>query len=121
MQAADQTIQRIGKRFMKQKKKQKLKSAGWEVGHASDFLGLSDEEIAIVEFKIVLAKGIQTRRAQRNLTQESLAELLNSSQSRVAKMEAADSSVTIDLLLRSLFALGATRKEVAKLMASSAA
>ena len=42
------------------------------------------------------------------------AHLVGSSQSRVAKMEAADASVSVDLLIRSLLKLGAARKDLAK-------
>jgi hypothetical protein len=38
-------------------------------------------------------------------------------QSRVAKMEAADPSVSIDLLVKALLELGATRAQVAKALA----
>jgi hypothetical protein len=39
---------------------------------------------------------------------------MGSSQSRIAKMEAADSSVWLDLLIRSLLTLGATTKDIAR-------
>ncbi|MEZ4589877.1 MAG: helix-turn-helix transcriptional regulator [Chloroflexota bacterium] len=42
------------------------------------------------------------------MTQTELAALLDTGQSRVAKMEAADSSVSTELLIRSLFSLGYT-------------
>jgi len=45
---------------------------------------------------------------------DSHARKLGSSQSRVAKMEAGDPSVTVDLLIRSLLTLGATTKTVAR-------
>src|SRR5581483_4278956 len=49
------------------------------------------------------------RRAELGLSQAVVAKRLGSSQSRVAKMEAGDPSVSLDLLLRALLALGATR------------
>lgn len=106
---------------MKKSKREKLEAAGWKVGTTEEFLGLSEEEVALVEIKLVLAQSLRRRRARRKLTQAGLAALLGSSQSRVAKMEAADASVTIDLLLRSLLALGASRQDVAKLLAAKAA
>ena len=43
---------------------------------------------------------------------------LRSSQSRVAKMEAGDSSVSLDLLIRSLITLGASDRELCKIIAT---
>ncbi|HEX9792879.1 MAG TPA: helix-turn-helix domain-containing protein [Planctomycetota bacterium] len=106
---------------MKKPKRDKLAAAGWKVGDITDFLELSAEEAAMVEIKISLADSIRRRRIRRKLSQEALAKLLKSSQSRVAKMEAADPSVTIDLLLRSLLAMGATRRDVARLLSAKAA
>jgi len=105
---------------MKKTKQKKLKAAGWISGSVQDFLDLSDEEVAFIEMKLALANTLKKRRIQRRLTQAALAKMLESSQSRVAKMEAADSTVSLDLLVRALLALGATRREVAKVMAAPA-
>ena len=101
---------------MKNEKRKKIEAAGWRVGTASQLLGLSKEEAELVELKLALAQGLRLRREARRLTQGRLAKLIGSSQSRVAKMEAADSTVTLDLLLRSLLATGATRRELAKII-----
>ncbi len=98
--------------------RKRLESAGWKVGQASDFLGLSQEETAIVDLKLALATAIKEFRTARRITQEQLGRLLRSSQSRVAKMEAADRSVSIDLMVRCLLRMGATRKELASYIAS---
>jgi DNA-binding XRE family transcriptional regulator len=102
---------------MKQAKREKLEAAGWRIGSAADFLGLSKEEAAFVEMKLALAESLRRRRQARRLTQTQLAKRIGSSQSRVAKMEAADPSVSIDLLMRSLLAMGASRAELAKIIA----
>jgi len=101
---------------MKSEKRKKLEAAGWQIGTADQFLGLSRQEVELVELKLALARGLRLRRQARRLTQGRLAKLIGSSQSRVAKMEAADSTVTLDLLLRSLLATGATRRELAKII-----
>ena len=101
---------------MRNEKRKKLEAAGWKVGTASQLLGLSKEEAELVELKLALAQGLRLRREARRLTQGRLAKLIGSSQSRVAKMEAADSTVTLDLLFRSLLATGATRRELAKII-----
>lgn len=103
---------------MKKSKKDKLQKAGWKVGNAADFLDLSDQEAALIDLKLALARDLKQRRQSRKLTQTQLARLLRSSQSRVAKMEAGDPTVSIDLLLRSLFSLGASPKQLAKVLAS---
>jgi DNA-binding XRE family transcriptional regulator len=102
---------------MRASKRKKLTKAGWKVGDAKDFLGLTDEEAAYIEFRLRLAKGLKARRARRNLTQVELAKAIRSSQSRVAKMEAGDPTVSVDLLVRSLMALGASNRDIAKIIA----
>jgi ribosome-binding protein aMBF1 (putative translation factor) len=101
---------------MKKAKKERLEAAGWRVGSAEEFLGLSKEEAAFVEMKLALAESMRKRRQARRLTQTQLARKIGSSQSRVAKMEAADPSVSIDLLVRSLLAMGVSRSDVARVM-----
>ena len=103
---------------MKKAKKDRLERAGWKVGTVPEFLGLSKAEEALVELKLTLSRGLRDRRARRRLSQAQLARQLKSSQSRVAKMEAGDPSVSIDLLIRSLLALGATPKELAQVLTS---
>jgi len=104
---------------MEKGKQKKLKSKGWQIGGARDFLGLSDEESAYIELKLSLSQSLKELRGKKRLTQAELAKLLKSSQSRVAKMEAGDPSVSIDLLVRALFVLGASRKDVARSFAAS--
>ena len=89
-------------------KRKRLEKAGWKVGTAQEFLNLSSEEAAYVEVKLNLAKVLSNRRKSLRLTQLAVAKKIKSSQSRVAKMEAGDPSVSIDLLVRSLIALGET-------------
>lgn len=101
---------------MKKSKKERLEAAGWRVGSAADFLGLTKKEVALIEMKLGLAASLRRLRVAKKLTQTQLAQRLGSSQSRVAKMEAADSSVSIDLLASALLELGATRSQVAKAM-----
>ena len=105
---------------MRKAKRDKLKAEGWKIGGAKEFLELSKEEEAFVEIKVALAESIRRRRIRRKLTQEQLAKVLGSSQSRVAKIEAADTSVSIDLLLRSLLALGVSKRDVAKILSPRA-
>lgn len=95
-------------------KKKLLESHGWVVGDAGDFLGLTEEERRFVELKLSLANGLKELRERLGLTQMALAEKLGSSQSRVAKMEAGDRSVSLDLTIRSVLSMGATTTEIAK-------
>ena len=92
----------------------RLEAAGWKTGDARDFLGLSDEEAAFIDMKLALAADLRLRRVARHLNQTQVAKMIGSSQSRVAKMEAADPSVSLDLLVRTLLKLGAERRDVAK-------
>ena len=105
---------------MKSAKRKKLESLGWKVGSAADFLSLSDEEIAYIELKLTLATLVKEVRQKQGMTQIELATLIVSSQSRVAKMEMGDSSVSLDLLIKTLLALGITNKEIGKIITKAA-
>ncbi len=98
-------------------KKKRLKGAGWDTGSVAEFLELTPEESALIEIKVRLTELVKKARSRRNLSQLALAERLGSSQSRVAKIEAGDPSVSLDLLVRASFASGATRKELARAIA----
>jgi predicted XRE-type DNA-binding protein len=105
---------------MKPEKKKKLEAAGWSVGDASDFLRLTPEEADFVEIKLALARRLRALREQRHWTQAELAKHVGSSQSRVAKMEAADRTVSVDLLVRSLLAAGANRRDLGRVVGAEA-
>ena len=100
--------------MMLRSKKERLETKGWRFGSTQEFLGLSAEETAYVELRLRLADSLRRRRQKRSLSQTDLAKLLHSSQSRVAKMEGGDPSVSIDLLIRSLLALGASNRDLAR-------
>lgn len=105
--------------MMRPSKKQKLERKGWRVGTVRDFLGLSEDEAAYVELRLRLADSLKNRRRKRNLTQTAFAKLIQSSQSRVAKMEGGDPSVSLDLLIRSLLALGASSRDLARTISAA--
>ncbi len=101
---------------MKTAKKKRLEKKGWKVGTAAEFLKLTPEEAALVELRLRLADAVRQLRREKHLTQVELAHRLGSSQSRVAKLEAAEDSVSLDLLIRSLLTLGATPGDLAKMI-----
>ena len=103
---------------MKTAKVKKLAKAGWRVGSAKEFLGLSAEENALIDMRLSLSKKLRESRVDSGLSQSQLATRVGSSQSRIAKMEAADPTVTLDLLIRSLLALGASTKDIARALAA---
>jgi DNA-binding XRE family transcriptional regulator len=103
---------------MKKAKRARLEAAGWKVGSVRQFLELSDEEVAFVDLKLALARSLRSRRERKGLTQNQLAELIESSQSRVAKMEAGDRTVSLDLLVRSLLAMGTTKRALARIISA---
>ena len=102
---------------MDKAKQKRLEAAGWQVGTVQVFLDLSPEESLLIDIRARLALALSERRKAQSLTQAELARRIRSSQSRVTKMEAADGSVSLDLLVRSLLALGTTRKELAAAIA----
>ena len=98
---------------MDRSKRRRLEKAGWRVGSASTFLGLTSVEEELVDMKLALGARLRKARQRHNLTQTDLAKRMGSSQSRVAKMEAGDPTVSLDLLVQGLLAAGATRREIA--------
>jgi predicted XRE-type DNA-binding protein len=99
-----------------EEKKKRLEAAGWKVGNAEDFLGLTPEESAYIDVKIALSDHFKVLRQQRKLSQVQTAQILKTSQSRVAKMEKGDPSVSTDLLLKALFTLGMKKKNLGRIL-----
>jgi ribosome-binding protein aMBF1 (putative translation factor) len=104
---------------VRKSKKERLERAGWKVGETKDFLGLTEAEAALVEVRVSLARELRRRRLSKSLSQAALARRIGSSQSRVARMEAGHPSVSLDLLLRSLFTAGSTRSDIGRVIAKA--
>lgn len=97
---------------MKTTKLERLQADGWKVGNAEDFLQLSDEEAQLVALKLSLISAVKKSRLKRKLSQIDLAQRMKSSQSRIAKIEAGDPSVSLDLIVRALIASGAKTRDI---------
>ena len=104
---------------MDSEKCKRLQAAGWVVGDASDFLELTPAEAELVELKVQLALLVKKQRKMHNLSQDALAKKMGSSQSRVAKIESGDPSVSLDLIIRALLTVGTTRQELAQAIINS--
>ena len=104
---------------MKASQRNRLEAAGWKLGSAEDFLGLTPEETAFVSIRVALAGKLKDRRLKLGLSQVALARRLGSSQSRVAKMEAAEPDVSLDLLVRAMLATGARPSDVGRALAAA--
>ena len=102
---------------MDKKKKKVLESKGYKVSSVDEFLGLSKEESEYIELKLALSQALVEHRKKSKLTQAQLARMLKSSQSRVAKMEKGDPTVSVDLLVKSLLFMGADKESIAKAIA----
>lgn len=98
-------------------KRKRLKAAGWRIGTVSEFLGLTKEDEEYIELKLRLTELVRVSRKRKRISQLTLAKRLGSSQSRVAKIEAGDPTVSFDLLVRASLASGATRKDMARAIA----
>ena len=103
---------------MRKGKRNRLEEKGWKIGSADEFLELTSEESAYIDLKLRLSDSLRRRRTQKKLSQQQLASLIKSSQSRVAKMEAGDPSVSLDLLVKTLLALGASERDLANVIAA---
>ena len=102
---------------MNASKKRNLESAGFKVGTVQEFLGLSDDEMALIDLKVRLIRMLRPARERTGITQDELASRIGSSQSRVAKMEAASPDVSLDLICKALLALGVSRQGIGKAIA----
>jgi DNA-binding XRE family transcriptional regulator len=100
--------------MMETKSKKALEAKGYKVGSVEEFLGLTEEEATYIELKLALGQALAKRRKENKITQLQLAKKLGSSQSRIAKMEKGDPTVSLDLLIKSLLSIGATRENIAK-------
>ena len=101
---------------MDQTKRERLESKGWRVGTVSDFLELTPEEAIFVEIKLALSQNLKERR-RKLMTQTELASKISSSQPRIAKAENGDASVSIELLIRAMLAIGATPQDIGQIIA----
>jgi len=91
------------------------------IGAPRELLSLTPEEEALIEIEPALAKSLRARRKDLGLSQTLVVRRIRSSRSRVAKMEGGDALVSIARLVRSLLAIGATRKDVARVIGSRVA
>jgi ribosome-binding protein aMBF1 (putative translation factor) len=101
---------------MNKAKRKALEAAGFRFGDAEDFLGLTNEERRLVEVRLAVSRAVRELRKESGVTQQQLAARIKSSQSRVAKIEAAAPDVTLDLSFRALFAVGGSLRDVARLV-----
>lgn len=111
------TMKHRTEELMKDEKMKRLKALGWVEESVSEFLGLTPEEEALIEVRLLLSQLLKKERISNNITQEALAKRIHSSQSRVAKMESSDAGVSFELLFKALFATGVTPKKVGKALA----
>lgn len=93
-----------------------LRAAGWRVGTEAEFLRLRDDEAVIIEMRLALSRALKARRTSTGMTRTMLAKLLDGDARLVAALEVGTPAVTLDLLLRALLLLGATRGEVAAVL-----
>jgi len=106
---------------MKQTKREKLANLGYRVTDTQAFLGLSDEEMALIDLKISLIEKLKEIRRYKKITQHQLARLIHSSQPRIAMLEQGRPDVSLDLICRALFALGVSRRELGRAITSNKA
>ncbi len=100
-------------------KRKKLEEKGFKTGSAADFLNLTPEEEAYIEIRLEISDLIKFHRTKQDLTQQQLARIIGSSQSRVAKMESGDQSTSLDLMIKTLLHLGVSKQEIGQLLEST--
>jgi ribosome-binding protein aMBF1 (putative translation factor) len=104
----------VRRQAMDPKKRKTLEAAGFRIGDAADFLGLTEEESRLVDLRVAVCRAVRRLREAKAMTQQQLASKLKSSQSRVAKIEAGAADVSLDLLFRGLFAVGGRLEDLAE-------
>ena len=102
---------------MDKKKIRELEAKGFKVRDVTEFLELTEEDVRLIELRLALSRKAKEVRRRRRMTQAEVAKRIQSSQSRVAKIEAGDKSVSIDLLVSTLFKLGVSKEELAEAIA----
>ena len=103
---------------MEPKKRARLEKAGFVVSDGpGDWLGLSDQEMMLLDVQVALAKELRRLRGSKRLSQTALAKRMGSGQSRVAKIESADPSVSLELTVRALLSAGADLRDIGKTIA----
>ena len=102
---------------MDKEQQARLEAAGFAVGTAAEFLGLTPAEQCLVEARLAMGRAIKDRRLAVHMPQTTLARRMGSSQSRVAKLEAGDPTVSLDLMLRGFFETGASIGDLSEVFA----
>lgn len=87
-------------------KREAIEAAGWKVGDAAEFLGMSDEERQLLDARVHLAQAVRRQREACQMSQKQLGTLLKTSQPRVARIEQAAADVSLDQLVRAFAAAG---------------
>ena len=95
-----------------------LKVRGIEPTTVGKLLGLSPSEVALIDLKRCLAKFVREIRKERGITQVQLAELMHSSQPRVATIEKGAPPVSLDLMFKALLALDVPLARIARIIDS---
>jgi DNA-binding XRE family transcriptional regulator len=104
---------------MELERQRALEAKGWKVGTVDEFLGVPPERARVIQTKVALAVCLKRHRKAKKLTQTKLAKRIGSSQSRVVKIEQADSSVSFELLLRALLAAGVSPAKIGAVIATA--
>ena len=97
---------RAGGAMMDEAKRRAAEAAGFRLGDAAEFLGLTDAERRVVELRARVGVMIRRLRTAAELSQADLAERIGSSPSRVNKVEHGQRGVSLDLAFKALFAAG---------------
>lgn len=77
------------------------------VGSADILVASAPNEAALTDMRLALDRTLRERRDEVGITHSALAQMIESSRSRVGKMDAGDASVPLDLLIQAMRAIGA--------------
>lgn len=101
---------------MDEQKRKELEEKGFKVGSAGEFLELTPEEESYIDIRLDIRDLVKSQRNKNGWTQQQLAESICSSQSRIAKLEAGDPGISLDLMIKALLQLGTSKKEIGKML-----
>lgn len=101
---------------MDKKKRKELEQKGFKIGSTGDYLELTPEEESYIDIRLDIRDLLKSQRTKKGWTQQQLADSIGSSQSRIAKLEAGDPGISLDLMFKALLQLGTSKKEIGKML-----
>ncbi|HLK57811.1 MAG TPA: helix-turn-helix domain-containing protein [Chthonomonadaceae bacterium] len=103
---------------MDEETRARLEAAGFRETTVQELFGLTPEENEHIETRLALARLLKQLRQELHLTQKMMAVRIHSDQANVSRAEKNDPTISLEWMLKAIYALGADRERVAKAICS---